>query len=422
MTGEDTRNMGYNIIVGQSGGPTAVINTTLASVFQNAQRRSATNILGMRYGIRGLLEDNVVDLSDCIQNTLEFEILKRTPSSYLGSCRFRLADFEQDDIQYVKIFNLLNAHKIDGFLYIGGNDSMDTILKLSQYGQAIGSNICFIGIPKTIDNDLIATDHTPGYGSAAKYIAVTMREVIRDAMVYGTPSVTVVEIMGRNAGWLVAAAELAKDGSCEGVDMICLPEIPFDVDIFTQHVNKLLLRKKAPVVIAVSEGIKLANGQYVCERSDDARFVDAFGHKNLTGTARYLSNVLARKLSIKTRCIELSILQRCAGHLTSRTDVLESYQVGGAGVKAVMEGMSGQMVVLNRLSDDPYQAVTGLQNVETVANREKKVPLDWIDAEGYRMNNEFLRYTRPLVQAELPAFFIDGVVHHLKPLGSLSCS
>ncbi len=390
-----------------------MINTTLAGVFQNAKRRSAQSIFGMRYGIRGFLDDDIVDMERYIKGSLEYEILKRTPSSFLGSCRYRLPDLADDEDMYRRIFRSLNDKKIDAFLYIGGNDSMDTIMKLSQYGAATGSDIRFIGIPKTIDNDLLGTDHTPGYGSAAKYIAVTMKEIIRDASVYGTRNVTVVEIMGRNTGWLTAASALVQGDDCDGVDMICLPEVGFDVGHFMEHVDGLLQKQKGAVVIAVSEGVKLADGRYVCELSDDARYVDAFGHKNLTGTARYLSNTLAHALKVKTRSIELSTLQRCAGHMQSRTDILEAYQVGGAGVKAAMEGKTGQMVTLRRISDDPYQMITGLTDVENAANFEKKVPTEWIDASRYAMTEDVVRYIRPLIQAELPAFFIDGLVRHL---------
>ncbi len=405
--------MGYNIIVGQSGGPTAVINATLAGVFQNAQRRAVQNVYGMRHGIRGFLEGELVNLGNYIKGSLEFEILKRTPSSFLGSCRYRLPDPAQDDAVYRTVFKTLRDRDIQAFLYIGGNDSMDTIMKLSRYGKATGSDIRFIGIPKTIDNDLLETDHTPGYGSAAKYIAITMKEIIRDATVYGTPNVTIVEIMGRNSGWLTMAASLAVGDDCEGVDMICPPEVPFDVECFTQRVDRALREKKDAVIVAVSEGLKLADGRYVCELSDDARYLDAFGHQSLTGTARYLSNLVARQLKVKTRCIEFSTLQRCAGHITSRTDITEAYQVGGAGVKAALEGITGHMITLHRVSDDPYQAIAGMHPVDYIANLEKKVPAAWIDRENLSVTEDAVRYVRPLVQAELPSFFIDGLVRHL---------
>ncbi len=404
--------MASSILVGQSGGPTAVINATLAGVFQNAQRRGVGHVYGMRNGIRGFLENGVVDLGEKLPDSISFELLKRTPGAYLGSCRYRLPDAAQDERPYETVFDLLKRWKIDCFFYIGGNDSMDTISKLSDYGRAVGSPIRFIGVPKTIDNDLVLTDHTPGYGSAAKYIAVAMKEVILDATVYGTPYVTLVETMGRNAGWLTAAAALARGQDCEGVDMICLPEIPFHVDRFIDKVAGMQ-KKRASIVIAVSEGVKLEDGRYVCELSDDARCTDAFGHTNLTGTARYLANQVAQRLKVKTRAIELSTLQRCAAHLTSRTDITEAYQVGGAAVKAALEGHTGQMVSINRISDDPYQMTTQLVAVDQVANLEKKVPLEWVNDTFTDMLPPFLQYARPLIQAELPPFYIDGLAEHI---------
>ena len=270
---------------------------------------------------------------------------------------------------------------------------MDTIGKLADYGAHIGSDIRFMGVPKTIDNDLMVTDHTPGYGSAAKYIGVVMKEIIRDATVYGTKYVTIVEIMGRNAGWLTAAAALAKAEDCEGVDMICLPEVPFNVDHFVEKVERMQ-KEKPSIVIAVSEGVKLEDGRYVCELADDVHAVDAFGHKALTGTARFLANTVARRLDTKTRCIELSTLQRCAGHLTSRTDITEAYQVGGAAAKAAFEGHTGEMVALDRISNAPYQCGTSLHPISEVANLEKKVPLEWVNADHTAMTDEFLAYAR----------------------------
>ena len=282
----------------------------------------------------------------------------------------------------------------------------------SRYGAQVGSAVRFIGVPKTIDNDLCLTDHTPGYGSAAKYIGVVMKEIIRDATVYGTKYVTVVEIMGRNAGWLTAAAALAKSDDCEGVDMICLPEVPFNVEHFIEKV-RVMQEKKPSIVIAVSEGVKLEDGRYVCELADDVHAVDAFGHKALTGTARYLANVVARNLDTKTRCIELSTLQRCAGHLTSRTDITEAYQVGGAAVKAAFEGVTGQMVALKRISNSPYQCTTELHPISEVANLEKKVPLSWMNENHTQMTEDFLAYARPLIQAELTPLYIAGLPHHI---------
>lgn len=404
--------MGKNAIVGQSGGPTAVINASLAGVFQACDRRGVPHVYGMRYGVAGLLEGKYVDLSENLRSSLEIELLKRTPSSYLGSCRYKLPALDKDEEGvYPKLFALLKELDIGYFFYIGGNDSMDTIAKLSDYGRTIGSDIRFMGVPKTIDNDLMVTDHTPGYGSAAKYIALVMKELVRDATVYDVDSVTVVEIMGRNAGWLTAAAALAKAEDCEGADMICMPEIPFGVDQFIEKVARMQSQKRA-LLIAVSEGVKLADGRYVCELADDARYVDAFGHKNLTGTARYLSNQLAAKLGVKTRSIELSTLQRCAGHVTSRTDITEAFQVGGAAAKAAFEGHTGEMIALERLSDDPYQCTTRPWDIHKVANYEKKVPLEWISDDHTFMKDEFLHYARPLIQAELTPIYIDGLPRH----------
>ncbi|MBR2406986.1 MAG: 6-phosphofructokinase [Clostridia bacterium] len=404
--------MAKNAIVGQSGGPTAVINSSLAGVFQACQNRGADRVYGMCNGIQGLLEKRVVDLSQKLPSSLEIELLKRTPSSFLGSCRYKLPDLNADTDVYETIFRVLKELDIEWFFYIGGNDSMDTIAKLSDYGRRIGSHIKFMGVPKTIDNDLMVTDHTPGYGSAAKYIGVVMKELVRDATVYDTRSVTIVEIMGRNAGWLTAAAALARDEDCEGVDMICLPEIPFGVENFIAKVERLQKEKKS-LVIAVSEGVKLADGRYVCELSDDASFLDAFGHKNLTGTARYLSNRVAAALGTKVRSIELSTLQRCAGHMTSRTDITEAYQVGGAAAKAAFEGHTGEMIALKRLSNDPYQCTTEPHDVHEVANFEKKVPVSWINDTYTDLLPAFHQYARPLIQAELTPVYIDGLPRHI---------
>ena len=404
--------MSNNVIVGQSGGPTAVINSSLAGVYKTARSLGAGKVYGMKYGIEGLLKEEIVDLDILLDDRMSIELLKRTPSSFLGSCRYKLPDWHEDEAVYKKLFAILEKLNIGYFFYIGGNDSMDTIGKLADYGARTGSDIRFMGVPKTIDNDLMVTDHTPGYGSAAKYIGVVMKEVIRDATVYGTKYVTIVEIMGRNAGWLTAAAALAKGDDCEGVDLICLPEVPFHVDRFVEKV-RVMQEKKPSIVIAVSEGVKLEDGRYVCELADDVHAVDAFGHKALTGTARFLANTVARALDTKTRCIELSTLQRCAGHLTSRTDITEAYQVGGAAAKAAFEGVTGQMVALKRISNNPYQCTTELHPISEVANLEKKVPLSWMNENHTQMTHEFLEYARPLIQAELTPLYIAGLPHHI---------
>ena len=404
--------MGINAIVGQSGGPTSVINASLAGVFTACQKRGARTVYGMRYGVQGLLQEKLVNLSAQLDSPMKLELLKRTPSSFLGSCRYKLPDFRENPTIYETLFALLKKYDIGYFFYIGGNDSMDTICKLSDYAKQIGSDIRFVGVPKTIDNDLMGTDHTPGYGSAAKYIGVVMKELIRDATVYGNKYVTIVEIMGRNAGWLTAAAALAQGEDCEGVDLICLPEISFDPDKFLTKIETMQ-KERASIVVAVSEGVKLADGRYVCELADDVHSVDAFGHKSLTGTARYLSNLVARSMDTKTRSIELSTLQRCAAHMTSRTDITEAYQVGGAAAKAAFEGHTGVMVGIKRISNDPYQSTTELLDIHKVANFEKKVPLDWINDYRTGMKPEFLAYARPLIQAELTPVFIDGLPRHI---------
>ena len=404
--------MAKNVIIGQSGGPTAVINSSLAGVYKAACSLGADKVYGMKYGIEGLLKEEMLELNVLLDDRMSIELLKRTPSSYLGSCRYKLPDPDVDSTPFIKLFTLFDKYDICAVFYIGGNDSMDTIAKLSRYGERVGSSVRFIGVPKTIDNDLCLTDHTPGYGSAAKYIATILKEVIRDSSVYDIRSVTVAEIMGRNAGWLTAAAALAKSDDCEGVDMICLPEVPFNVEHFIEKV-RVMQEKKPSIVIAVSEGVKLEDGRYVCELADDVHAVDAFGHKALTGTARYLANVVARNLDTKTRCIELSTLQRCAGHLTSRTDITEAYQVGGAAAKAAFEGVTGQMVALKRISNSPYQCTTELHPISEVANLEKKVPLSWMNANHTQMTDEFLAYARPLIQAELTPLYIAGLPHHI---------
>ncbi len=402
-----------NVVVGQSGGPTAVINSSLLGVYKTAKDRGADIVYGMVHGIKGLLDEDVIDLSTQVKSDLDMDLLKRTPSSFLGSCRYKLPDLEGNEETYEKIFAILKKLDIYAFFYIGGNDSMDTIKKLSDYGQKIKSPIRFMGVPKTIDNDLMITDHTPGYGSAAKYIAATMKEIIRDGLVYDYPVVSVVEVMGRNAGWLTSAAALAKGEDCEGVDMIFLPERIFDVDYFLEKVGELLKGYRS-IVIAVSEGVKVADGRYVCELSDHVDYVDAFGHKQLAGTARYLAGKVAEKYGVKTRAIELSSLQRCAAHVMSRIDMTEAFNAGGAAVKAAFEGMTGQVITLKRVSDDPYMCITEPADVHLIANIEKKVPDDWITKDGTNVTKDLVHYIRPLIQSEITPLWVDGLPHHIK--------
>ena len=402
-----------NIIVGQSGGPTAVINSSLLGVYKTAKDRGADTVYGMVHGIKGLLDRNIVDLSTCLKTNLDTDLLKRTPSSFLGSCRYKLPDIEGNEDTYEKIFAILQELDICAFFYIGGNDSMDTITKLSDYGIQIKSPIRFIGVPKTIDNDLAITDHTPGYGSAAKYIAATTKEVIRDGRVYDYPVVSVIEVMGRNAGWLTAATALAMGEDCEGVDAIYLPEVVFDVDKFIENVGKLL-KKDRSIVIAVSEGVKVEDGRYVCELADHVDYVDAFGHKQLAGTARYLASKIDEKYGVKTRAIELSSLQRCASHIMSRVDMTEAFNAGGAAVKAAFEGLTGQVITLKRVSDDPYMCITEPADVHFIANLEKKVPLEWITDDGTYVTPELVHYIYPLIQAEIAPLWINGLPRHIR--------
>ena len=402
-----------NVIVGQTGGPTAVINSSLAGVYKTAIDRGAKKVYGMLHGVQGLLEERVVDMSEHIKSDLDIDLLKRTPSSFLGSCRYKLPEIKDGTELYDKIFRILEKLEIEYFFYIGGNDSMDTIKKLSDYALLNGSQIRFMGVPKTIDNDLAVTDHTPGFGSAAKYIASITKEVIRDGLVYDQEQVTLLEIMGRNAGWLTGAAALATGEDCEGPDMLFLPEITFDVDHFMKKVTDLQKVKKS-VVVAISEGVKVADGRYVCELTDNIDYVDAFGHKQLTGTSRYLAGRISKEMGCKTRAIEFNSLQRCASHIVGRVDITEAFQVGGAAVKAAFEGETGKMIILKRVSDDPYICVTDIYDVHKIANIEKKVPREWINEAGDYVTQDFVNYVRPLIQAELTPIMVDGLPRHLR--------
>ena len=403
-----------NIIVGQSGGPTAVINSSLAGVYKTAKERGFHKVYGMLHGIEGFLDEMYVDLSTQIHSDMDIELLKRTPSAFLGSCRFKLPEIHENPEIYEKIFSIMNKLEIEVFIYIGGNDSMDTIKKLSDYAIVKGHEQKFLGVPKTIDNDLALTDHTPGFGSAAKYIAASTKEVIRDAMglSYKRKMITIREIMGRNAGWLTGATALAKTEDCCGPDLIYLPEIPFDVDRFLKKCSDLL-EKKPSIVIAVSEGIKVPDGRYVCQLAGGSDYVDAFGHRQLAGTAGYLASFLAAKTGCKTRAVELSTLQRSASHMASRVDINEAFMVGGAAVKAADEGDSGRMVVIDRVSDDPYMSAAGIYDVHKIANNEKLVPRSWVNREGNYVTREFIDYVEPLIQGDYQPFMVNGLPQHL---------
>ena len=401
-----------NVMVGQSGGPTSVINASLVGVFKTAKDNGCKTVYGMRNGIEGLLEERYIDISEYIKNDLDIELLKRTPSSFLGTCRYKLPSAEKAPELYDRIFGILNGLDVKYFFYIGGNDSMDTIMQLSNYGRKIGSDIRFMGVPKTIDNDLALTDHTPGYGSAAKYIATAMKEIIRDARTYPNESITVVEIMGRNAGWLTAAAALSRSEDCAGPDLIYLPEKIFDHDKFLEQVKQAKKKNRA-VIIAVSEGVKTADGKYVCEANKKSSITDAFGHKLLGGTALYLSDFLTDKLGVKSRGIVFSTLQRCASHLVSRRDITEAFMAGADAMRAALNGESGKMIVFNRISNNPYSIVTDIMDINLIANKEKTVPDEWIINDGTYVSSEFEVYARPLIIGELSPFMVDGLPRHL---------
>ena len=364
--------------------------------------------------IRRLLDEMYVDLSTQIHSDMDIELLKRTPSAFLGSCRYKLPDIHENPDIYEKLFAILDKLEIEVFIYIGGNDSMDTIKKLSDYAIVKGHSQKFLGVPKTIDNDLALTDHTPGFGSAAKYIATSTKEVIRDAMglSYRRKTITIIECMGRNAGWLTGATALAKTEDCCGPDLIYLPEIIFDIDKFLKKCKDLIVKKPSSV-IAVSEGIRVPDGRYVCQLSGGSDYVDAFGHKQLAGTADYLAGFLAAELGCKTRSVELSTLQRSASHVASRVDINEAFMVGGAAVKAADEGDTGKMVVIDRVSDDPYMSAAGIYDVHKIANNEKVVPRNWVNKDGSYVTQEFVNYVEPLIQGDYQPFMVNGLPQHL---------
>ena len=402
-----------NIIVGQSGGPTAVINSSVVGVYEEAKKLGIKKVYGMVHGIEGFLNDNIIDLDSYLNDKDNIELLKRTPSAFLGSCRYKLPKIEGNEEVYEKIFKILDKHKIDALFYIGGNDSMDTIKMLSDYAKEHNKSQKFMGIPKTIDNDLPITDHCPGYGSAAKYIATSLKEIIRDNASFGVvkPTICIVEIMGRHAGWLTAAASLAKDDTCEGVDAIYLPEVDFDLDKFVSKV-KDLASKKSSVVIAVSEGIKTSDGKFVCELNSSDRKLDAFGHKQLSGCASTLANIIANKTGLKTRAIEFSTLQRAATHLASLTDIKEAIMVGKKAVKEAAKGNTGMMVTIKR-KNGKYSSTTDIYDIHNIANIEKKIPIEWIDIKNNQLKKEYIEYAKPLINGELLPIFKDGLPVHL---------
>lgn len=401
--------MKKNVIVGQSGGPTAVINASLAGVYKTAKDMGADTIYGMRYGIQGLLEKKIVDLGEKIRNDMDVELLKRTPASFLGSCRYKLPEISEDKAIYEKIFAILEELEIMAFFYIGGNDSMDTVDKLSKYAEKIGSDVKIVGIPKTIDNDLCLTDHTPGFGSAAKYVASTMLEIAHDTYIYHIPSVVIVEIMGRDAGWLTAASCLARNDYSLAPHLIYLPEVDFDENQFIEDIKNVLKTSRC-VIIAVSEGIHDKDGNYISATSAVA---DKFGHAQLSGTGKALESLVKDRMDIKVRSIELNVLQRCAAHISSRTDINESFALGQAAVKYAAEGMTAVMSTIKRVSNDPYQWIIEPENVALIANQAKTIPLEWITPEKNDVTPEMEAYLRPLIIGEVSLQYKDGLPMYL---------
>ena len=403
-----------NIIIGQSGGPTAVINASIAGVYKKAKELGVEHVYGMVHGIEGFLEENIIDLDEYLSDNENYELLLRTPSAFLGSCRYKLPKIEDNKEVYEKIFNILEKHDIDTFFYTGGNDSMDTIKMLSDYAKDNNKKQVFMGVPKTIDNDLPITDHCPGYGSCCKYIATSLKEIIRDNESFNKNRLTVciVEIMGRHAGWLTASASLAKDDNCNGVDAIYLPEVPFDLNEFLNRIKELA-KVKSSIVIAVSEGIQTSDGKFVCELGDGDRSVDAFGHKQLSGCASTLANIVAKETGLKTRAIEFSTLQRAASHIASLTDINEAIEVGKKACEEANNGKTGMMATINRVNNSPYTTEMGIYDIHDIANVEKKIPMEWIDTKNMQMKQEYIDYARPLIQGELLPIFKDGVPTHL---------
>lgn len=403
-----------NVVVGQSGGPTAVINASLAGVYQAAKDMGAAKVFGMVHGIQGLLERNLISLEEQLPDSLSLELLKRTPSSFLGTCRFKLPEISGNEAVYEQVFAVLEEYSIGLLVYIGGNDSMDTIKMLSDYAAIYDKPQRFVGVPKTVDNDLPITDHCPGYGSAAKYIATSLKEVIRDVQSTGLtrPTVLLVEIMGRHAGWLAAAAALAKGTDCDGADAIYLPEHDFDLDSFVEHIQETGSHKNT-VVIALSEGIRLADGRFVSELGGDVEDVDVFGHKQLGGCGLLLADIAAKRTGFKTRAIELSTLQRSAAHLAAMTDIEEAYGAGAHAVTVAMQGHTGVMITLNREQQAAYRCTMGYYDIHSIANGEKTVPVDWITKDGRGLTEDFLNYAKPLIRGEQQPVYVDGLPMHL---------
>ena len=389
-----------NMIVGQSGGPTAVINGSLYGIVSEGFKHpeSIEHVYGMINGIEGFLSNQIMDMHPLLKNG-DLELIRTTPGSYLGSCRYKLPDDLNDPV-YPELFQKFEDYNIGYFFYIGGNDSMDTVSKLSRYAAKIQSPIRVIGVPKTIDNDLVETDHTPGFGSAAKFVATTVREIAIDASVYDNKkSVTIVEIMGRHAGWLTAASALARKFEGDNPVLIYLPEVAFNQEDFLEKVKKAL-ETTPNLVVCVSEGINDGNGTFICEFASDVG-VDTFGHKMLTGSGKYLENLIKEKLGVKVRSVELNVSQRCSSSCLSKTDLDEADHSGAFAVNAALNGETGKMISFVRANTSPYELSFSTADVNIICNQEKAVPLSWITKDGSDVTDEFIRYAAPLIQGSV---------------------
>ena len=398
-----------NIAVAQSGGPTCAINASLLGVIKEALKvQSIGTIYGSVNGIEGIINDHLVDLKTAIRTNEDMELLRQTPSTVLGSCRYKLPDVREDSQVYQTITDCFDRHDIKAFFYIGGNDSMDTVNKLSKYFKEINKDIKVIGVPKTIDNDLCETDHTPGFGSAAKYVATSVQEIARDSSVYSIKSVTIVEIMGRHAGWLAASSSTLHANGEEAPHLIYLPECEFSVDRFLRDVGEKLEQYKA-VIVVVSEGITLDN---IAET--EVHKTDGFGHLALSGIGKQLEKIVAEKFSIKVRSIELNVMQRCASHISSRTDINEAEKIGSAAVTAALNGETGKMMAFRRILDMPYTVVIEPVPAEKVANKERFFPKKWINYDQNNVKDEALPYFLPLIQGEQIIKMQNGLPVHYK--------
>lgn len=384
-----------NLIVGQSGGPTAVINSSLYGVVKEglAHTEEIGHVYGMINGIQGFLKGKYMDMAAVESQTLT--ALRTTPGAYLGSCRYKLPEDLKDPV-YPQLFEKFQELSIGYFFYIGGNDSMDTVSKLSRYAATHGSDIRFLGIPKTIDNDLVLTDHTPGFGSAAKYVAASVCEIGIDASVYEAKSVTIVEIMGRHAGWLTAASVLARKFEGDNPVLIYLPETDFDQEDFLKRLEQAF-QTKDNLVVCVSEGIHDQKGTFICEYAGEAS-TDTFGHKMLTGCGKYLENLVKARLGVKVRSVELNVCQRCSTFSQSLTDAREAAMAGSYGVEAALKGETGKMITFVREAGEDYSISCSLADVNLICNQEKMVPVSWITKDGTDISEDFIRYARPLIQ------------------------